>query len=407
MLSKKCARGKDEASNLQLGLETSLNTAEMKLVMALERNDQLERDLVCVKEELNKSLKWTTSSKLLVNLTSQGQNYGKGSGGSSSQCWFMDSQCLKNMNGKIENFLSLKALQDGCVSFENGKKGYILGVEKIGKSLEHSIENVYYVNGLKYSLLSVSQICDKCNEVRFLSEMCIVTNLTSKKVILTAKRCKNMYVADLDTAQGDDLTSLSAQSENTDLLHKRHVHVSSSMLNKLVSRDLFRGLPTLRFSDDKVCDACVKGNQIRSSFESKKQVSTTRSLELIHMDMCGPVKIQSRGGKKYILVIVDDYSRYTWTMFLRSKDETYDVLMIFVKMIQTKLNCKIAGIRSDHGTEFQNAKLDNFCAEIVFTITFQLQEHLSRMVLLKERIELWLILPLLCSLIQIFQINMG
>ncbi|WMV28765.1 hypothetical protein MTR67_022150 [Solanum verrucosum] len=72
------------------------------------------------------------------------------------------------------------------------------------------------------------------------------------------------------------------------------------------------------------------------------------------MDLCGPVKIQSRGGKKYIMVVVDDYSRFTWTMFLKSKDETYDVLMIFVKMIQT--NCKIAGIMSDHGTEFENAK---------------------------------------------------
>ncbi|KAH0765257.1 hypothetical protein KY285_001128 [Solanum tuberosum] len=82
MLSEKCGSGKGEASSLQIELETSLNIAETKLAMALERNNQLERDLVRVKEELNKSLKWTNSSKLLAKLTSQGQNDRKGLGNS-------------------------------------------------------------------------------------------------------------------------------------------------------------------------------------------------------------------------------------------------------------------------------------------------------------------------------------
>jgi len=266
------------------------------------------------------------------------------------------------MTGNTKNFLSLKALQGGGVSFGDGKKGYILGVGRVGKSLESSIENAYYVSGLKYSLLSISQICDKGNEVKFTSENCIVTSLSTKKVILTARRQKNMYVAALETVHGDDQTCLGAQSANANLWHRRLGHVSLSLLNKLVSRDLVRGLPKLKFSHNTVCDACVKGKQTRSSFKPKKQVSSSRVLELMHMDLCGPVKIQSRNGKKYILVIVDDYSRFTWTMFLKSKSETADVLMIFFKMIQTKLNCFIARIRSDHGTKFKNVKLDVFCA---------------------------------------------
>ena len=155
--------------------------------------------------------------------------------GGSSHRWFMDSGCSKHMTGRIENFLSLKALEGGSVSFGNGKKGYILGIGRIGKSLEHSIENVYYVNGLKYSLLSVSQICDKGNEVKFLSEKCTVTNLATNEVILIAKRFKNMYVADLDSAQGDNLTCLKAMDDGADLWHRRLGHVSSSLLNKLIS----------------------------------------------------------------------------------------------------------------------------------------------------------------------------
>ncbi|KAH0751737.1 hypothetical protein KY285_004885 [Solanum tuberosum] len=312
IMIEKSGKRKGEDTSLQTELEASLNTTETRLALALERNDQMEKDLVLLREELNTSLNWTRSSELFSNITKQ-SNY--------------------------------------------NKKGLGLG------NHSKTIENVYYVSGLKGSLLSISHICDKGNEVKFMSDKCIVTSLFTKKVILMARKRKNMYVADLKTGHEDDLTCLSAQNENDDLWHMKLGHVSSSLLNKLVSRDLVRGLPKLKFSEDKVCDACVKGKQIRSSFKPKKQVSSSRALELIHMYLCGPVKIQSRSRKKYILVIVDGYSRFTWTMFLKSKVETPEVLMTFFKMIQIKLNCMIAGIRSDHGTKFENSKLDSFCAE--------------------------------------------
>ena len=139
--------------------------------------------------------------------------------------------------------------------------------------------------------------------------------------------------------------------------------MSSSLLNKLISKDLVLGFRELKFCEDKICEACVQGKQIRSSFKSKKQVTSSRVLELLLMDLCGPLKVQSRNGKKYIQVIVDDYSRYTWTRFLRSKVETPEELLQFFKIIQTKLNQVIAGIRSDQGTEFENSIIDQFCIE--------------------------------------------
>ena len=131
----------------------------------------------------------------------------------------------------------------------------------MGKSLGESIDNVYHVNGLKYSLLSVSQSCDKGNEVKFTSEKCIVVNLTTKKVILTAHRSKNIYVDNLETDHGDDLTCLSAQNENVDMWHGRLGHVSSSLLNKLISKDLVLGLPKLKFCESKIYEAVVKGQK--------------------------------------------------------------------------------------------------------------------------------------------------
>jgi len=108
------------------------------------------------------------------------------------------------------------------------------------------------------------------------------------------------------------------------------MQVSLSLLNKLVSKDLAVGLPTIKYNDGKVCDACAKGKQVKNSFKSKRCVSTSRLLEMLHIHLCGPMRIMSRGGKRYACVIVHDYSRFTWTLFLASRDETFENFITFL-----------------------------------------------------------------------------
>ncbi|GKF32297.1 gag-pol polyprotein, partial [Tanacetum coccineum] len=91
----------------------------------------------------------------------------------------------------------------------------------------------------------------------------------------------------------------------------------------------------------------LKGNDLlagkakRKSFHTKTTPSSKRRLQLLHMDLCGPMRVESINGKKYVLVIVDDYSRYTWTRFLRSKDETPEVLIDFLTLVQRGLYAQI------------------------------------------------------------------
>ncbi|XP_069143516.1 uncharacterized protein [Solanum lycopersicum] len=147
-----------------------------------------------------KDLKVPTMDALIGNLKThemnRSQDFSKkeakkdkslGSKGNSSQCLYMDIGCSKHTTGNIKDFISLKALKGRGISFRDRKKGHILGVGRIGKSIEESIENVYHVSGLKYKLLSVSHICDKGNEVKFTFESCTVTNQTTKKVVLIAQ----------------------------------------------------------------------------------------------------------------------------------------------------------------------------------------------------------------------------
>ncbi|GJW36791.1 retrovirus-related pol polyprotein from transposon TNT 1-94 [Tanacetum coccineum] len=101
----------------------------------------------------------------------------------------------------------------------------------------------------------------------------------------------------------------------------------------------------------------------RSSFKSKVVPSSKGRLNLLHMDLCGPMRVASINGKKYILVIVDDYSRYTWTLFLRSKDETPEVLKDFLTMIQRNLQAQVISVRTDRGTEFLNKTLHAYFKE--------------------------------------------
>nr|GFB41100.1 putative ribonuclease H-like domain-containing protein [Tanacetum cinerariifolium] len=109
--------------------------------------------------------------------------------------------------------------------------------------------------------------------------------------------------------------------------------------------------------------SCELSKEKRSSFKSKAVPSSKERLNLLHMDLCGPMRVANINEKKYILVIVDDYSRYTWTLFLRSKDETPKLLKEFLMMIQKNLQASVITIRTDRGTEFLNKTLNAFLKE--------------------------------------------
>jgi len=110
-----------------------------------------------------------------------------------------------------------------------------------------------------------------------------------------------------------------------------------------------------------LCDACVKGKQTRTSFKTKDLISTNKALDVLKMNLFGPSRIVSLAGNFYALVIIDDFSRYTWTLFLASKNDAYKAFKKLAKVLQNQNGNSIKQIHSDHGGEFQNAKFDRFC----------------------------------------------
>jgi len=170
--------------------------------------------------------------------------------------------------------------------------------------------------------------------VQFSSDQCLITNVNSGSVVLREKRHNNVYKFSVLSLPHNHLTCLGALDDDVMLWHRRLGRASLSLLNKLVSRDLVVGLPSIKYNDDKVCNACAGGKQVRTSFKSKNYVSTFRPLELLHVDLCGTMRITSRGGKRYVFVIVDDYSHFTWTLFLASKDESFEKFLVPLKKLK-------------------------------------------------------------------------
>ncbi|GJT69321.1 retrovirus-related pol polyprotein from transposon TNT 1-94 [Tanacetum coccineum] len=148
-----------------------------------------------------------------------------------------------------------------------------------------------------------------------------------------------------------------ATSTKSWLWHRRLSHLNFYTINQLTFHDLVDGLPKFKYRKNRFCLACERGKSKKASISPKLVPSTESKLELLYMDLCGPMRVASINGKKYILVIVDDYSRYIWVYFLRTKDEAPDMIIDFVNQVQKNLKASILMIRTDNGIEFKNEKL--------------------------------------------------
>ncbi|GJV43852.1 putative ribonuclease H-like domain-containing protein [Tanacetum coccineum] len=151
-----------------------------------------------------------------------------------------------------------------------------------------------------------------------------------------------------------------ATTDESNKWHRRLGHVNFKNLNKLVKGNLVRGLPSKIFQNDHTCVACQKGKQHKASYKAKAVSSISQTLQLLHMDLFGPTSVRSLNHKTYCLVITDDFSRFSWVFFLRTKDETSAILKDFIRQIENQLNQKVKTIRSDNGTEFKNKEVIEF-----------------------------------------------
>ncbi|KAJ9556367.1 hypothetical protein OSB04_010981 [Centaurea solstitialis] len=272
--------------------------------------------------------------------------------------WYLDSGCSRHMTGSKSVLSNYCEERGPAVTFGGNGKGQTRGYGTLTNGVT-TFKRVAYVEGLMHNLLSISQLCDKNHKVSFSKKKCKVKN-RRKEVILTGVRHADIYIINMNTSTDNFCFVSRASSDTNWLWHKRLSHLNFKTLNQLCINNLVIGLPDFRYTKVSLCSACEKGKQTRASFKSKQISSISSPLQLLHMDLFGPVNVQSIVGKKYTLVIVDEYSRYTWVFFLRSKSDAPEEIILFVRKMERLNNLTVRSIRSDHGTEFKNSTLETF-----------------------------------------------
>ncbi|GJX68940.1 retrovirus-related pol polyprotein from transposon TNT 1-94 [Tanacetum coccineum] len=237
--------------------------------------------------------------------------------------------CSKHMTGnrsKLKNFVE-KFI--GSVRFGNDHFRAIMGYGDyvIGDSV---ISRVYYVEGLGHNLFSVGQFCDSDLEVAFRKHSCFVRDINGADLLKGSRRT-NLYTISIDDMmKSSPICLLSKASKSKSWLwHRRLNHLNFGTINDLARKDLVRGLPRLKFEKDHLCSACQLRKSKKFSHKPKSENTNMEVLHTLHMDLCGPMRVQSINGKKYILVIVG-------------------------------LNKTVRYIRTDNGTEFVNQVMSKY-----------------------------------------------
>jgi transposase InsO family protein len=134
-------------------------------------------------------------------------------------------------------------------------------------------------------------------------------------------------------------------------------------LHKLLKGEHILGLTNVHFEKDRICSGCQAGKQVGAHRPHKNIMMTDMPLDLLHIDLFGPIAYISINGSKYCLVIVDDYSRFTWVFFLQEKSQTQEILKRFLRQAQNEFRLRIKKIRNDNGMEFKNSQIEGFLEE--------------------------------------------
>ncbi|KAJ9546296.1 hypothetical protein OSB04_018839 [Centaurea solstitialis] len=298
-----------------------------------------------------------------------------------SHVWYIDSGAHRHMTGHRSFLFDYVEKFEGYVKMADSRPKRIEGHGSITDG-KYIIKQVRYVRGLAYNMFSSSQFCDNgfwCKQFMYGATV----NTEDEDPVLVARRTGNLYTTVFrcipqthpqfeDLSHPDNKICLLAKATKADswLWHQRLCHQNFKDMNKLVSRSLVSGLPETRLSKDTLCPACALGKMKRSSHPPKLETNCRSPLDMIHMDLCGPMRIESLARKKYMLVLVDEFSRFTWLEFLRAKSDAADRIIAFIKRIQVSLNLQVKKLRSDNGTEFRNSKLQFFLEHVGISHNF-------------------------------------
>lgn len=275
------------------------------------------------------------------------------------ETWVIDSGCTSHMTNRGNIFNNFIKTQSKIGIAKNNESMISKGIGNIefDKCL---LKEVMYVPDLKCNLLSVNAITNAGGNVRFSKDKVIISN-TNKQSLQGYKTKNGLFQIDLTKTVSADSYLTTDDTNPAINWHRRLGHISLIKLKEL--RNISDGIK-ITLSElkelEKVCDICQKAKQTRLKFENSRS-TTTKPLQLIHTDVCGPISPATWDKRNYFVTFIDDFTHHVETYPIKTKDEVTKILMEYVRKVQAKWNMKVVSIRCDNGREFVNTKITEFC----------------------------------------------
>ncbi|KAG8478423.1 hypothetical protein CXB51_028191 [Gossypium anomalum] len=277
----------------------------------------------------------------------------------SSKGWLLDTGYTNHMSPDASIF---KTLDKSCKTRVKIGNGQFINAEGKGEVLictatdDKIIKNVLLVPEIDRNLLSIAQLLEKGYSVVFKGQECQITNPNGSS-LMTVTMSDKFFEVDWS---GDSHSAHTASTENTKLWHQRLGHANFKSMAQMVSKEMVENFTKTVHIED-VCEVCQMGKQARLLFPANTTWRASSKLELVHTDVCGPMRTESLSGNRYFILFIDDYTRYCWVYFLKHKSKVVQVFMKFKAAMETETGCKIKTIRSDNGAEYTSAQFQILC----------------------------------------------
>jgi len=277
--------------------------------------------------------------------------------------WYLDTGATNHMTGRRDVFSELDQSITGTVRFGDGSLVTIEGqgtvVFSTSSGEQQALTGVYFIPRLKSNLISVGQLDESDATVEIKRGVMRIWDQHERLLARIERGCNRLYTLHLDI---DRPLSLAARADdNAWKWHERFGHINFNALQQLAKKQMVYGLPAIEHADQ-FCDTCVLTKQKRTPFPAQAKFRAEHALDLVHGDICGPVTPATPGGKKYFLLLVDDYSRFMWLLLLEAKSDAPAAIKRFQAAAELESGRKLKILRTDYGGEFTSLEFGDYCA---------------------------------------------
>ncbi|KAG8499415.1 hypothetical protein CXB51_005894 [Gossypium anomalum] len=275
--------------------------------------------------------------------------------------WLVDSGCTHHMAADESLFRDLDRSYVSKIRIGNGDliqargKGNVVINTSSGNKV---ISDVLFVPDIDQNLLSVGQLVEKGYSLVFENGACVVKDTYGQELISVAMTDK-CFMLNINQLEKKAYTSL---ADNTGLWHRRLGHVNYRSLDLLHKMNMVDDMSRVEVKDT-VCEVCQLGKQARLPFPANMAWRARDKLELVHSDVCGPMKNSSLNDSKYFVLFIDDLTRFCWVYFMKQKSEVFDVFNKFKALVENQSGCKIKALRTDNGSEYLSERFQKLCEE--------------------------------------------